>query len=379
MVTMDPTVLAVPGYAATIAAEQWWLRRHRATAVARPAGYERRDTLTSLAMGASSLVAPLAASRLLRPITPGVGRYGRALVAGTVALAAITTVADRVAGRDDDAVGVPDRRQRFGPRLSRRRVAAAARRVASVGGVATIVAGGVAAASTWAWFTSPEQLWKRRVTDLGAGPVAVGTAMVGWDAIYYCNHRLMHECRALWANHVVHHSSERYNLSTALRQPVADALGVFVPSGVLSLVGVRPSLVAAARSWNLLYQYWVHTEVIDRIGPAESVLNSPSHHRVHHGSNRRYLDRNHGGILIVWDRLFGTFEPEDEPVQYGLTRNVDTFNPLRVATHEYRDLLADVARSRTWREQFSHLLRAPGWGARQTTTADAIAATATAA
>ena len=197
--------------------------------------------------------------------------------------------------------------------------------------------------------------------------------MVGWDLIYYWNHRLMHESRAMWAIHVVHHSSERYNLSTALRQPVADSLGVFVPYGLLCLVGVRPELVAQSRAINLLYQYWIHTDAIRKLGPAEEMLNTPSLHRVHHGSNRQYLDRNHGGILIVWDRLFGTHEVEDEPVVYGLTKNIDTFNPVRVASHEHRDMLRDVAQSTTWRERLSFVLRGPGWAYEHTPSAASTA------
>src|SRR4029077_14412442 len=137
--------------------------------------------------------------------------------------------------------------------------------------------------------------------------------------------------------HVVHHSSERYNLSTALRQPVADALGVFLPYGLLARVGVRPRLIDQARAVNLLYQYWIHTDTIRRLGAAEEVLNTPSHHRVHHRMNSQYIDRNHGSILIVWDRLFGTFEREDETVVYGLTKNINTYNPFRIASHEHRD------------------------------------------
>src|SRR5690606_32365214 len=116
--------------------------------------------------------------------------------------------------------------------------------------------------------------------------------------------------------------------------------------------GVRPAHIERARALNLLYQYWFHTDAVRRLGPLEHVLNTPSHHRVHHGSNRRYIDRNHGSILIVWDRLFGTFTPEadDEPVVYGLTKNVGSDSPWRIATHEYADLLADVAAARTWRE-----------------------------
>ena len=123
--------------------------------------------------------------------------------------------------------------------------------------------------------------------DLGTGPSRSPPRSLGWDFIYYWNHRFMHESRYMWAIHVVHHSSERYNLSTALRQPVADAFGTFAPYGLLCLFGIRPSLVFQARGINLLYQYWIHTDTIRRIGPFEQVLNTPSHHRVHHGVNPR--------------------------------------------------------------------------------------------
>jgi sterol desaturase/sphingolipid hydroxylase (fatty acid hydroxylase superfamily) len=196
--------------------------------------------------------------------------------------------------------------------------------------------------------------------------VAWAAAVVGWDFIYYWNHRLMHEVRVQWAHHVVHHSSERYNLSTALRQPVSP-FGVFVPYGLLARAGVRPSLIEQARGINLLYQYWIHTDTIRRLGAGEEVLNTPSHHRVHHGSNQRYLDRNHGSILIVWDRLFGTFQREDpvDPVVYGLTRNIGTFQPLRIVTHEYVDMFRDIAGCDTWRDRLSFVLRGPGWAYRR--------------
>ncbi len=128
---------------------------------------------------------------------------------------------------------------------------------------------------------------------------------------------------------------------------------------------MRPSLVAQARAINLLYQYWIHTDVIRTLGPAERVLNTPSHHRVHHGSNQQYLDRNHGSILIVWDKLFGTFEPERAPVVYGLTKNIHTYNPARIATHEYRDIVRDVAQSTNWTDRLSFVLRGPGWAYRR--------------
>jgi sterol desaturase/sphingolipid hydroxylase (fatty acid hydroxylase superfamily) len=246
--------------------------------------------------------------------------------------------------------------------------------VAAAGGVAAGAAGGVAITTTWARHLTPSKLWERRVLpDLGAGPLALAAAVLGWDLIYYWNHRFMHESRYMWAIHVVHHSSERYNLSTALRQPVADALGTFAPYGLLCLLGIRPSLVASARGINLLYQYWIHTDAIRRLGPLEHVLNTPSHHRVHHGVNPQYIDRNHGSILIVWDRLFGTYEREEEPVVYGLTKNIETFEPLRVMTHEHADMLRDVARSTGWRERLSFVLRGPGWAYRRHAEQDAEA------
>ena len=171
----------------------------------------------------------------------------------------------------------------------------------------------------------------------------------------------MHEARGMWAIHVVHHSSERYNLSTALRQPVAEVLGVWVPYGLLARAGIRPGLIQQARGINLLYQYWIHTDAIRSIGPGEEVLNTPSHHRVHHGSNSEYIDRNHGSILILWDRLFGTFQREDAEVVYGLTKNLDSYSPLRIATHELLDIVRDVAGSTSWRERLSYIVRGPGW------------------
>jgi sterol desaturase/sphingolipid hydroxylase (fatty acid hydroxylase superfamily) len=229
-----------------------------------------------------------------------------------------------------------------------------------------IAAGGLALGTTVSDRTAPPRMWERnRGRDLGEGLAGWLVAIAGWDFIYYWNHRLMHEVRGLWAIHVVHHSSERYNLSTALRQPVADVLGTFLPYGVLSRIGVRPRLVAQARAINLLYQYWIHTDAIRRIGPAEAALNTPSHHRVHHGSNARYIDRNHGSILIIWDRLFGTFEREDERVVYGLTKNINSYRPTRIASHEYADIVRDVAGSRTWRDRLSFVLRGPGWAYRR--------------
>ena len=362
----DLTVLAVPFYFVAMGAECVWVRRTAARRGPMAGEYERRDTLTSLSMGLGSLVAPLVLPTLLRPLTPGRGRWGRALVGAVVGAAAVTTLAERSVRRAGASGGThppADGADGSGTEaLPETRTGA--ERVAAAGGVATVALGGLAAATAWAALTSPERLWRHRVLpDLGSGPLAWAVAIVGWDFIYYWNHRLMHEIRYLWSIHVVHHSSEHYNLSTALRQPVADALGPSLPYGALCLAGVSPGLVATARGANLLYQFWIHTEAFGHLGVSEEVLNTPSHHRVHHGSNSQYLDRNHGSILIVWDRLFGTFEREDHPVVYGLTKNIGTFDPLRVASHEYRAMLADVARSHGWRERLSHVVRGPGWAA----------------
>ena len=365
----DLTVLAVPFYFASMAAEYFWLRRRAAREGPSAGDYERRDTLASLAMGVGSLVAPLVGPKLLAPFTPGRGRYGKALVVGALGAAAATTIVDVVVRRIEDPdhddgtmAGSVRPPAPTGNRTERRGAARMARRVSSVGGVTAVVAGGVALTTTWASRTTPERLWRRRILpDLGTGAVAVAAAIAAWDFLYYWDHRFMHTSRYMWAIHVVHHSSEHYNLSTALRQPVAEAFGTFVPFGSLCLLGIRPGLVETARGVNLLYQYWIHTETVGALGPAEEVLNTPSHHRVHHGSNRQYLDRNHGSILIVWDRLFGTFEPEGDRVVYGLTKNINTFQPGRIATHEYAAMLRDVADSTSWTERFSYIVRGPGW------------------
>ena len=227
--------------------------------------------------------------------------------------------------------------------------------------VTAVASTALVVSTTWAAMTSGKRLFGRSPLDLGTGAWAWGAAILGWDFLYYWNHRASHESRWLWAVHVVHHSSEHYNLSTALRQPVAEGITLSVPYGLLALAGVRPRLIEQARAVNLIYQFWIHTEAIRRLGWFERVFNTPSHHRVHHGSNRQYLDRNHGSILIIWDRLFGTFEEEDEPVVYGLTTNVDSFNPVTIATHEWVDIAEDVASAPTWRDRWSYLLRGPGW------------------
>ena len=189
------------------------------------------------------------------------------------------------------------------------------------------------------------------------------------DLAYYWFHRVSHESRVFWASHVVHHSSQHYNLSTAVRQTWVPMtyLPFWLP---LLLLGFAPWMVLLAQSWSLIYQFGLHTERIGKLPrPLEAVLNTPSHHRVHHGANEQYLDRNYGGILVIWDRLFGTFEPEGERVRYGLTTNIETHNVFRVAFHEYASVWHDVRRVRGWREKWRVLLRGPGYRSPQLTSA----------
>ncbi|MFK4865397.1 sterol desaturase family protein [Streptomyces sp. CSMPJR101] len=181
------------------------------------------------------------------------------------------------------------------------------------------------------------------------------------DLAYYAFHRAHHRVRLLWASHVVHHSSVRFNLSTALRQSWTPMSGLpfWMP---LALLGIPPWMILLQQSISLIYQFFLHTERVDRLWrPIEFVFNTPSHHRVHHGSNNVYLDRNYGGILIIWDRLFGTFQPEGERVVYGLTKNIDTYNPLRVAFHEYTATWHDVRTATRWRDRAGYAFGPPGW------------------
>jgi len=211
----------------------------------------------------------------------------------------------------------------------------------------------VFAVATW--------LWQFRLVDLGTGVIGWSVAIVGWDLGYYWQHRLEHEIRFLWACHVNHHSSQHYNLSTALRQPWTPWTHVlFYPP--LALVGVRPAMIMVAAGVDLIFQFWVHTETIDRMPRwFEFALNTPSHHRVHHGSNPQYLDKNYAGIFILFDRIFGTFEAEQERVRYGLTKNISTFNPIRIAFHEYASLGHDLRRASSWGTRIRHLIGPPGW------------------
>ncbi|HEU4537867.1 MAG TPA: sterol desaturase family protein [Polyangiaceae bacterium] len=204
-------------------------------------------------------------------------------------------------------------------------------------------------------------LWQHRIFDLPRAWWAWALLLVAEDFCYYWFHRTHHQVRLLWAAHVNHHSSTHYNLSTALRQSWTTPFTSPVFWLPLPLLGFHPTWVVAQQAVSLLYQFWLHTESVGSLGPLERVLNTPSHHRAHHGSNAEYIDRNHGGIFIVWDRLFGTFEPERAAVTYGLTKNVESFHPARIAFHEWRDLARDVAGARDLGEALRYAFGRPGW------------------
>ncbi len=203
-------------------------------------------------------------------------------------------------------------------------------------------------------------LYEHRVADLGAHPWSWLVLLFAEDLCYYWFHRCHHEIRVLWAAHISHHSSQHYNLSTALRQPWATAFTGPIFWAPLPLLGFSPLMVLVAQSWSLIYQFWLHTEAVGKLGPLELVLNTPSHHRVHHGTNPEYLDKNHGGIFILWDRLFGTFAVEDRRVVYGITTNIQSFSPLHIVAHEFRAMARDLASARSLRELATAVLGRPG-------------------
>ena len=183
------------------------------------------------------------------------------------------------------------------------------------------------------------------------------------DLTYYWNHRIGHTSRLFWASHVVHHSSQKYNLSTALRQTWSGSFYTFIWWIPLVIIGFHPVMILVQMSISLLYQYWIHTEMITKLPKwFEAVFNTPSHHRVHHATNPQYLDRNHAGIFIIWDRLFGTFEPEVEKPVYGLVININTYNPIKVAYLEWYLMLKDTFTSKTsLLNRLKYLLKPPGW------------------
>jgi sterol desaturase/sphingolipid hydroxylase (fatty acid hydroxylase superfamily) len=185
------------------------------------------------------------------------------------------------------------------------------------------------------------------------------------DFLYYVFHRSAHQVRWFWASHVNHHSSQHYNLSTALRQTWTGFFAVsFAFRMPLFLIGFPPAMIFFCAGLNLIYQFWIHTEVINKCPRwFEAVMNTPSHHRVHHATNPLYLDANYAGVFIIWDRLFGTFTPEraDDPCRYGLIQNLASFNPLRIAFHEWASIGRDLLRAGSVSDVIGYLFGPPGW------------------
>jgi sterol desaturase/sphingolipid hydroxylase (fatty acid hydroxylase superfamily) len=188
-------------------------------------------------------------------------------------------------------------------------------------------------------------------------------ALLLYDLCYYCLHRAGHRCALLWAAHAVHHQSEDYNLSTALRQTSSGWIAGWLFYLPMAVLGFPPLVFAVVALVDLLYQFWVHTQQIGRLGWFDRWFCSPSNHRVHHAVNERYLDRNYGGILIVWDRLFGSFEEEDdaEPCVYGTRSPLRSWNPLWANLQVYADLLRDSRHAAHWTDKLRVWFAPPGW------------------
>lgn len=209
-------------------------------------------------------------------------------------------------------------------------------------------------------------LWTLTPLDLGTSVWVVALCFVLDDLRYYWVHRFGHRIRWVWASHVNHHSSQHYNLTTALRQTWTGTFTLMmIVRAPLVLLGFHPAMVLFVGGLNLIYQFWIHTEAISKMPKwFESVMNTPSHHRVHHGRNPRYLDSNYAGVFIIWDKMFGTFVPEldDEKPDYGLVQNLGTFNPLRVVFHEWIGLFRDVAQpGLTLRQRLNYAFAPPGY------------------
>ena len=223
-------------------------------------------------------------------------------------------------------------------------------------------------------FTALMWVWQFRFFDFGISFWAGLGAFLLDDLRYYWYHRFAHRIRWVWAEHINHHSSQHYNLTTALRQSWTGLFtGMFVLQVPLVLLGFHPKLILFVFGFNLVWQFWIHTETIGRMwAPIELIFNTPSHHRVHHAVNPRYLDANYAGTLIIWDRMFGTFVPElDEDLpRYGIVKNIGTFNPMKVAFHEWIAMFSDaLSPGLTLRQRLGYLFMPPGWshdGSRET-------------
>lgn len=206
--------------------------------------------------------------------------------------------------------------------------------------------------------------WQRSWFDASLQGVLLWIlAAVLWDFCYYWNHRLGHEISVLWAAHAVHHQSEEYNLSTALRQTSSSFIFSWIFYVPLFLIGIPADILVTVAAANLIYQFWVHTRFVNRLGVLDRIFVTPSNHRVHHAQNERYIDKNYGGIVILWDRIFGTFaeESDDEPVVFGVRKPLANWNPFWANFQVYNYLLFDARKTRRWQDKIGVWFRRTGW------------------
>ena len=208
---------------------------------------------------------------------------------------------------------------------------------------------GLYLASPFAFFDIPMTWW------------SWGLAVIAADFTYYWMHRWEHEVRILWAHHSVHHSSPEYNMTTALRLAWVEGLIEWIFFVPMILIGFDLVQTIIGLSIVVAYQTWIHTEKIGKLGWLDKFFNTPSVHRVHHGSNSEYIDKNYGGILIIWDRIFGTYQAEEEKVVYGLTKPIGTKNPIRINFHEYIEIAKDIKRAKTMKDVSGYVFKGPGW------------------
>ncbi|NVK28315.1 MAG: sterol desaturase family protein [Flavobacteriia bacterium] len=203
-------------------------------------------------------------------------------------------------------------------------------------------------------------VYQFRIMDIERTWIYAIVLFLAVDFLYYWAHRISHETNLLWLGHVVHHQSEDYNLSVALRQGAVQKVFTSPFYLPLAFIGFAPDWFVYILAWNTLYQFWIHTEKIGKLGPLEWILNTPSHHRVHHGRNPKYIDKNHAATLIIWDRLFGTFQKEEERPTYGITKPVNSFNPLVAHFKPFQDLGKEL-KGLTLTESIRLLFAPPGW------------------
>ena len=179
------------------------------------------------------------------------------------------------------------------------------------------------------------------------------------DLVFYIYHRISHRSRFLWAIHMSHHSSEEMNFAVSFRQAWLGPVSKIPFFILLPLIGLDPTIIAVAGVISTLWGIFGHTQVIGKLGPIEWIFNTPSHHRVHHGANEQYIDKNYGNLLIIWDRMFGTFEPEKANVRYGLVKNVNTFNPIKITLMEWQAIIKDIKDAKTFRKIISLIFGPP--------------------